>query len=104
METQNNRKPVNSWSLTTFARNHGKMKIGSFVNKETGEVFKAPYFVNPTDNSVTMISFSSKLGELSAQEIAQRQHELQVCQYEDMKTLKLCKAGILNGEDVELDL
>ena len=29
----------NSWSLLSFARAHGRMKVAPFVNKETGEAF-----------------------------------------------------------------
>ena len=36
----------NSWSLISFARAHGKMKVAPFVNKETGEAFKSCAFVN----------------------------------------------------------
>ena len=31
----------NSWSLISFAKSHGKMKVAPFVNKETGEAFKS---------------------------------------------------------------
>ena len=35
----------NSWSLLAFAKSHGKMQIGDFVNKETGEskAYLIPY-------------------------------------------------------------
>ena len=104
----NSDRILNSWSLLSYARMKGKMKVGTFINKETGEAFKAPYFVG-ADGSVTMISFSQNLGELTPAEIKARQNELQVVEACDengtpYKTPKLCKAGTLNGEDVDLDL
>ena len=92
----------NSWSLVSFARAHGRMKVAPFVNKETGEAFKSCGFVD-ADGKVTLVAFSSKLGELSPREIAAQKDDLQVVQLES-GTFKLCKAGNGSWEDVDLGL
>ena len=81
----------NSWSLISFAKTHGRMKVAPFVNRETGECFKSCAFVSNAD-VVTLVAFSSKLGELTPAEIAAQKNDLQVVQLES-GTYKLCKAG-----------
>ena len=92
----------NSWSLISFAKTHGKMKVAPFVNRETGEYFKSCAFISNTDE-VTLVAFSSKLGELTPAEIAAQKDDLQVVQLES-GTYKLCKAGHDTWEDVDLGL
>lgn len=93
----------NSWSLITFAKSHGKMQVGEFVNKETGETFKSCIFTNPSDDTRTFVAFSSNLGILSPREIASQKDELQVVELES-GNYSLCKAGNNAWEDVDLDL
>lgn len=92
----------NSWSLISFAKTHGRMKVAPFVNRETGECFKSCAFVSNTDE-VTLVAFSSKLGELTPKQIAAQKNDLQVVQLES-GTYKLCKAGHDTWEDVDLGL
>lgn len=92
----------NSWSLLSFARAHGKMKVAPFVNKETGEAFKSCAFVD-SNNAVTLVAFSSNLGELTPREIANRKDNLQVVELES-GTFKLCKQGASSWDDVDLGL
>ena len=92
----------NSWSLISFARTHGKMKVAPFVNRETGEYFKSCAFLS-SEGEVTLVAFSSKLGELTPKQIAAQKDELQVVQLES-GTYKLCKAGHDTWEDVDLGL
>ena len=92
----------NSWSLISFAKTHGKMKVAPFVNRETGEYFKSCAFID-SDEVITLVAFSSKLGELTPAEIAAQKNELQVVQLES-GTYKLCKAGHDTWEDVDLGL
>ncbi len=92
----------NSWSLISFARTHGKMKVASFINKETGETFKSCAFVAP-DNATTLVAFSSKLGELTPKQISAMKDDLQVVQLET-DTFKLCKTGQSSWEDVDLSI
>ena len=92
----------NSWSLISFAKTHGRMKVAPFVNRETGECFKSCAFIGNTDE-VTLVAFSSKLGELTPAEIAAQKDDLQVVQLES-GTYKLCKAGHDTWEDVDLGL
>ena len=92
----------NSWTLISFARTHGRMKVASFVNKETGEAFKSCAFLS-SEGEVTLVAFSSKLGELTPAQIAAQKDDLQVVQLES-GSYKLCKAGHDTWEDVDLGL
>lgn len=98
--TEQNVGIKNSWSLISFARAHGKMKVAPFVNKETGEAFKSCAFVG-SNGATTLVAFSSKLGELTPQQISAMKDDLQVVQLET-DTFKLCKASQLSWEDVDL--
>ena len=94
----------NSWSLLSFARTHGKMQVGDFVNKETGEAFKSCIFTDPADqNNKTFVAFSSKMGELTPREIIEQKDNLQVVELES-GNFSLCKQGANAWEDVELGL
>lgn len=92
----------NSWSLVAFARSNGRMKVGSFVNSDTGEAFKSCMFVNEEGKVNKVVNFSSKLGELTPQQIASQKDSLQVVELES-GTFKLCKTGS-TWEDVDLGL
>ena len=92
----------NSWSLISFAKTHGRMKVAPFVNRETGEYFKSCAFLS-SEGEVTLVAFSSKLGELTPKQIAAQKDELQVVQLES-GTYKLCKAGHDTWEDVDLGI
>ena len=90
----------NSWSLISFAKAHGRMKVAPFVNKETGECFKSCAFLS-SDGGITLVAFSSKLGELTPAQIAEQKDDLQVVQLES-GSFKLCKAG--HGQDTWEDV
>ena len=92
----------NSWSLLSFARAHGRMKVAPFVNKETGEAFKSCAFVD-SEGATTLVAFSSNLGELTPKEIAAQKDSLQVVELES-GSLKLCRQGNSSWEDVDLGL
>ena len=92
----------NSWSLLSFARTHGKMKVAPFVNGETRETFKSCAFVD-SEGHTTLVAFSSKLGELSPKEIAAQKNELQVVELET-GSYKLCRQGHDSWEEVDLGL
>lgn len=93
---------VASWTLIAFAKSNGRMKVGSFVNKDTGEAFKSCMFVDAEGNVQKVVNFSSKLGELTPQQIVSMKDDLQVVQLES-GTYKLCKTGS-TWEDVDLGL
>lgn len=93
----------NSWSLIAFAKSHGKMQVGEFTNKETGDVFKSCIFTNPETGDRSFVAFSSKMGVLSPAQIAAQKSELQVVELESGNHI-LCKQGEGNWEDVDLDL
>ena len=92
----------NSWSLISFAKAHGRMKVAPFVNKETGEAFKSCAFLS-SDGGITLVAFSSKLGELTPAQIAAQKDDLQVVQLKS-GSYKLCRAGHDTWEDVDLGL
>ena len=94
----------NSWSLISFAKAHGRMKVAPFVNKETGDCFKSCAFLD-SEGGITLVAFSSKLGELTPAQIAAQKNDLQVVQLES-GSFKLCKAGHGHDtwEDVDLGL
>ena len=100
-QNSNNQGIINSWSLIAFAKAHGKMQVGEFANKETGEVFKSCIFSD--GDSRCFVAFSSKMGELSPREIAAKKDELQVVQLES-GNYTLCKVGQNAWEDVDLGL
>ena len=91
----------NSWSLISFAKSHGKMQVGEFVNKETGETFKSCVFTSPEDSTRCFVAFSSKMGELTPQEIENQAKELQVVELES-GNYSLCRVGANAWADVDL--
>lgn len=94
----------NSWSLMAFAKSHGRMQVGEFVNKETNETFKSCIFTDPADQSnKTFVAFSSKMGELTPQEIAAKKDSLQVVELESGH-FSLCNQGANSWQDVELGI
>lgn len=92
----------NSWSLLTFARAHGKMKIGDFVNKETGETFKSCAFDNGKGD-YTFVSFSSNLGVRPGKWIAENKDNLQVVELKS-GNYSLCLNGTDSWETVDLGI
>ena len=94
----------NSWSLIAFARMKGKMQVGEFVNKESGELFKSCIFTDPNDaSSRCFVAFSSKLGVLTPEEIADKKDELQVVELESGH-YSLCMQGANSWENVDLGI
>lgn len=92
----------NSMSLIAFARTHGKMQVGSFTNKETGEEFSSCIFTNG-EGVRTFVAFSSKMGALTPAQIAAQKDSLQVVELES-GNFSLCKQGENNWQDVDLGL
>lgn len=62
--------------LLDFARAYGQTKLVGFVNQETGEPFKAIAFVKGDKN--TLVSFGTRLGELTSKEIINCKRLLEV--------------------------
>ena len=90
----------NSWSLLAFARMKGKMQVGSFVNKDSGDTFKSCIFTDG-EGDRTFVAFSSKLGELTPSEIVSQKDKLQVVELES-GNYSLCRQGENTWEDVAL--
>lgn len=92
-----------SWPLLSFARMYDRMKVTSpMTNSETGETFRSCAFIDAA-GAVTLVGFSSNLGELTPKQIAAQKNELQVVQL-NSGNYKLCKAGTDSWEDVDLGL
>jgi hypothetical protein len=68
---------LQSWSLLEFAKNYIKLKVGNFVNSNTGEEFKSCMFLKK-DGTYDYVGFHSQLGELTPAEISKRKKELKV--------------------------
>ena len=93
----------NSWPLIDFAKSHGRMKVtGEMINSQTGETFKSCAFVG-AGGAVTLVGFSSNLGELTPPQIAAQKDNLQVVELES-GNFKLCKRGTDSWDDVDLGL
>lgn len=76
-EEENNTSILQSWPLLEFAKNYVKMKVGDFVNSNTGKEFKSCMFLKE-DGSYDYVGFHSQLGELTLAEITKRKKELKV--------------------------
>lgn len=97
----NNTGIKNSWSLVAFKNARGRMQVGDFTNKETGEMFKSCIFTNESTGDRCFVSFSSNLGELTPSQIAARKYELQVVELES-GNYSLCKQGENTWQDVDI--
>lgn len=92
-----------SWPLLSFARMYDRMKVTSpMTNSETGETFRSCAFIDAA-GAVTLVGFSSNLGELTPAQIKFMKDSLQVVEL-NSGNYKLCKAGADSWEDVDLGL
>ena len=91
---------VSNTTLAAFRSQFAKLQIADLVNKETGEQFKSLAF-SKADGAITFVSFSSKLGPLTAKQLKEMKGELQVVQL-DSGNYKLCKQGESTWEEVDL--
>lgn len=93
----------NSWGLVAFARMKGKMQLGTF--EKDGETYKSCIFTDPSGNR-TFARFSTKLGEMSAQQIVEEKDNLQIVERTkdngDGTCFILCRQGANNWADVDL--
>lgn len=103
---------TNSVSLLAFARANGKMSVGEFTNRETGEIFTSCVFtstkVDPTTGKPlrTFAHFSEKLKEKgipSAQELGKNYDHYQVVTT-DKGNYVLCEKGESNWQEVNLPI
>ena len=93
----------NSWPLLTFAKKFKQMKVtNELTNSNTGETFTSCAFI-AEDGAVTLVGFSSNLGQLTAKQIAAQKEDLQVVQLAS-GNYKLCRKGVDNWETVDLGL
>lgn len=79
LESNSNRLPrLRTWSLTAFSREFGDMEVREFANSETGDTFHSCVFTNGYTR--TFVNFSSKLGELTEDEIHKEKDDLVIVQ------------------------
>lgn len=74
---ETNSSILQSWSLLEFVKNYIKMKVGTFVNSNTGKEFKSCMFLKK-NGTYDYVGFHSQLGELTPAEISKRKKELKV--------------------------
>lgn len=74
---ETNSSILQSWSLLEFAKNYVKMKVGTFVNSNTGEEFKSCMFLKK-DGTYDYVGFHSQLSKLTSAEISKRKKKLKV--------------------------
>lgn len=74
---ETNSSILQNWSLLEFAKNYVKMKVGDFINSNTGEEFKSCMFIKE-DGTYDYVGFHSQLGELTPAEISERKKKLKV--------------------------
>lgn len=91
---------MKSWTLLAFASERGKMKVGTFTNKETNEPFKSCAFIDAKDN-ICLVGFAKKLGVLTPSQISAQKAELRVAEDENGR-FWLYKGGSNEWEDVDL--
>ena len=97
----------NSWSLVAFAKSFGSagVRVGVCTNSQTGEQFPSVAFTD-MNGFRTFVSFSPKLGALTAKELVAQKNDLQVvlCETKEGKDMfSLCKQGEgAWGEEVAL--
>ena len=93
-------KIVKSADLLEFAAGR-RMQVGAFVNKKSSDSFKSCIFTDAAGNRC-FVAFSSKLGELTPQQIAAQKHDLQVVTLESGHSVLCRKGTVALWEDVEL--
>ncbi len=67
---------VQTWSLIEFAKMFDSVRVGTCTNNTTGKKYPACAFTS--DEKRVFALFSSKLGGLTAKEIAERKHQLKI--------------------------
>ena len=92
-----------AWSLLAFVREHGgKLQVGEFTNKDDGSIFHSCIVSDGTPDSRCFVAFSSKLGELTPQQIVAQKDNLRVVQFEESGNYCLCEPGDSGWVDVDL--
>lgn len=74
------------WPLLSFARTHGRMQVGFFVDKKTGNFVRKCLFTNK-DGVQTYVSFGLYLENITVEEIVAFKNDLFVVQMESGRYL-----------------
>lgn len=104
LSSKENTKPrrlpkLKTWSIEDFKEEFGDMKVGEYVNNDTGETFHSCVFTNGYTR--TFVNFSSKLGELTPEEIEERKDDLVIVKL-PTGSYSLAKNGKSNLRDVNI--
>ena len=91
---------VRTWSLVDFAKKHGKMQICKSPDKNNRESYLKCRFVDGNKNS-TYVSVSSKMQNITAEEIVRDKERIRVGQLPNGKYV-LYDFRWKDWEDVEL--
>ena len=88
-------------------KQEAKCKLVLSIDEEGNpKAFRSCVFTDPSTTDRTFVGFSSKLGELTPGQIAEKKHDLQVVELTDNETLKkhyyLCNKGENAWQDVML--
>lgn len=90
-----------AWSLVEFRNKFTKMYLtNEMINTNTGEPFKCLAFKG-NDDKVTMVGFSSELGELTSAQIKEQKDSLRVVQL-NSGSYKLCGTPANAWEEIDL--
>lgn len=102
----------NSWSFMAFARMKGRPQLGTFVKEDQDgnkQSFKSVVFTDESNpdskTNKVFVAFSRNLGELTAKQISDRKHDLQVveCLTAEGNTMySLCNKGENSWEDIAI--
>lgn len=78
LKPQKKANKLKTWSLTSFTEQFGDLQVAAFTNRTTGEIFVS--CVCMKGKKKTYVAFSSKLGELTPEEIEEMKDDLVVVQ------------------------
>lgn len=86
------------WSLLSFARIHGRMQVGFFVDKKTGNLCRKCLFTNK-EGIQTYVSFGLYLENITIEEIVASKNNLFVVQMESGRYLLHKKREVMVEQD-----
>lgn len=89
---------LRGWSLLSFARIHGRMQVGFFVDKKTGNLSRKCLFINK-EGIQTYVSFGLYLENITVDEIVASKNNLFVVQMESDRYLLHKKQQVMVEQD-----
>lgn len=89
---------LKGWTLLSFARIHGRMQVGFFVDKKNGNLCRKCLFTNK-DGIQTYVSFGLYLENITVEEIVASKNDLFVVQMESGRYLLHKKREVMAEQD-----